>query len=263
MTQTSGQGDRVQRISYGEIAVSYRPRLNVGGEKFGQDFIPVIKSLFGKVQSLCEFASGPGLIGFSALANGLCEHLCLIDINPEAIQCCRQTVIENQLGESVSTYVSNVFRDIPQNEKWDLVICNPPFDRSAWLYGKDWRFVDSDWSMRRELYAEVHRYLSPGASVVLSETINTSSPKLWHRMIDASEGLEFVKCFRLRTARPDKGPTLYHTYGAMVESVAEFRRAYPNHFSEFSRRVPFFFWPFSVFYPYYFVWSRNKATAQR
>src|SRR3990167_6762042 len=92
-------------IKYGNIKVFYLPELHGGGMDFGQDYLPVVRKLFGKVDYVCEFASGPGFIGFSLLANDLCKKLCLVDINPLAIKCCKKTIEANNLGKVVTTYV--------------------------------------------------------------------------------------------------------------------------------------------------------------
>jgi 16S rRNA G1207 methylase RsmC len=60
------------------------------------------------------------------MANGFCKTLCLADINPEAVEACRRTVADNRLEARVSVYASNNLRDIPDGEKWDLVVSNPP-----------------------------------------------------------------------------------------------------------------------------------------
>ena len=85
---------------------------------------PFVKKLIGKVSRICEFGSGPGFIGFSLLSNGLCDSLCLIDINPEAVKLCKKTIQENKLESKVSIYLSDGLSNIPSSEKWDLVVSN-------------------------------------------------------------------------------------------------------------------------------------------
>ena len=73
------------KIRYGDISVNYKSYLDGGGRYYGKEFISVVKDTLGKVPRICEFGAGSGFIGFSLLAHGLCESLCLIDINPESI----------------------------------------------------------------------------------------------------------------------------------------------------------------------------------
>ena len=71
-------------------------------------------------------ARGPGFIGFALLGYGFCDTLCLADINPEAVDACRRTVIQNRLAERVAVYHSDNLDGIPASEQWDLVVGNPP-----------------------------------------------------------------------------------------------------------------------------------------
>ncbi|WP_371090244.1 methyltransferase [Bradyrhizobium sp. WSM2254] len=64
-------------------------------------------------------------MGFSMLGHGLCETLCLADINSAAVNCCKNTV-KLTLEDCVSVYESNNLRSIPESERWNLVVSNPP-----------------------------------------------------------------------------------------------------------------------------------------
>ena len=89
-------------VRYGDFDVHYKKHLDGGGTYFGQDFIPLLKSWgMPKQQRAFEWCAGPGFIGLSMMANGLCETLCLADINPEATEACRRTVASNSLQSRV------------------------------------------------------------------------------------------------------------------------------------------------------------------
>jgi hypothetical protein len=85
-------------VKYHDIETFYRPQLEGGGMGFGQTFVPIVRELFGKVGRVHEFCAGPGFIGFSLLANGLCDSLCLSDINPDAVAAATETVRRNGRG---------------------------------------------------------------------------------------------------------------------------------------------------------------------
>src|SRR5215467_1736635 len=116
-----------KQAAFKGIQVSYKDHLDGGGRGFGQDFIPLLQH-FGlpRQARAFEWCSGPGFIGFSMLAHGLCETLCLADINPESVQACRRTIADNALSDRVAVYCSDNLQDIPAAEKWDLVVSNPP-----------------------------------------------------------------------------------------------------------------------------------------
>src|SRR5437899_2846192 len=94
--------DRYLTKTYNGISVSYAPDLDGGGTGFGQDYIPVVRRLFGRVGRVFEFCAGPAFIGFSLLGHGLCRSLCLSDINQEAVDAAHDTVKRNGLENVVS-----------------------------------------------------------------------------------------------------------------------------------------------------------------
>lgn len=179
-------------ITYNAISVSYTPDLDGGGFGFGQDCIPVVRSLFGQVDRIFEFCAGPGFIGFSLLAQGLCRSLCLSDINPKAVAAARETVRRNGLERVVSVYQSDALDGIPSTEKWDLVVSNPPHFKDE--YRDNIRNCDPDWSVHRKFYAKVGRHLKPNGAVLMQENSEGSGIADFEEMI-LSGGLPPPKAF--------------------------------------------------------------------
>jgi SAM-dependent methyltransferase len=151
----------------GGIRVSFKTHLDGGGSSFGQDFIPFLRDRgMPRVPRAFEWCAGPGFIGFSLLGHGLCESLCVADVNPEAVAACRRTVALNGLGGQVSVYHSDNLAGIPPAEQWDLVVSNPPhFDETT----QDLRSSDSGWHIHRCFFDAVGRFLKPGGVIVLQE----------------------------------------------------------------------------------------------
>jgi methylase of polypeptide subunit release factors len=183
------------KIKYGKIVVNWMPELDGGGMDFGQDYIHIIKKLFKKVGRVCEFGSGPGFIGFSLLGNGLCDSLCLIDVNPKAIKACKNTIKENKLEGRVSAYTSDSLKNIPKNEKWDLVVSNPPHFKGS---KKDWiknkcKF-DPNWKIHKNFYKNISKFLKPNASVLFVECNKGSVVSDWVAMI-RNGGLKYIDNF--------------------------------------------------------------------
>jgi len=73
-------------VRYGKIRVRFLSYLEGGGRNFGQEFIRVVKEKFGKVEHVFEYCAGPGFIGFSLLARGLCKKLSLADVNTDEVE---------------------------------------------------------------------------------------------------------------------------------------------------------------------------------
>src|SRR3954468_5200722 len=114
------------KIKYNQIAVNYLPELDGGGMTFGPQYLGVIRQKLGRIGHAFEYCAGPGFIGFSLLANGLCDRLTLADVNPEAVEAGRDTIARNHLEDRVKVYLSDCLDQIPATEKWDLVVSNPP-----------------------------------------------------------------------------------------------------------------------------------------
>jgi len=176
--------------TYAGLAVAYKPHLDGGGSTFGQDFIPVLRGRgMPKVQRAFEWCAGPGFIGFSLLAHGLCETLCLADVNPEAVAACQKTVRDNALAGRVAVYHSDNLKDIPAAEQWDLVVSNPPHFVDSGI--GQLRYHDPDWSVHRAFFGAVAVHLKPDGVIVLQENNAGSTPDTFTAMI-AEAGLKVV-----------------------------------------------------------------------
>lgn len=178
-----------KQVTYGSVRVHFKEHLDGGGTSFGQNIISFLASRqMPRQQRVFEWCAGPGFIGFSLLAHGLAETLCLADVNPEAVEACQRTISENGLAERVSAYPSDNLKDIPDTEKWDLVVSNPPHfdDRFGDLRGQD-----DDWHLHRDFFTAVGRFLKAGGVIVLQENNRGSTAEMFRPMIEAS-GLKIV-----------------------------------------------------------------------
>jgi len=193
---------------YGDVRVYYKKHLDGGGSSFGQGYIPFLKSLaMPKQQRVFEWCCGPAFIGFSILANELCDTLCLADINEQAIEACRRTIHANELAGRVSLYLSDNLRGIPPSERWDLVVGNPPFynEPLPWCI----RSHDKDWRIHRQFFADVGHFLKPGGVIVLQEANDASTPETFRDMV-RDAGLSVVLTHNVRPGE------LSHYYMGMV-----------------------------------------------
>jgi methylase of polypeptide subunit release factors len=188
---------KYSRERYGNIKVLSTPHLEGGGRDFGQALVRFVEERIGPVESMLEWCSGPGFIGFAALGGNVCQKLGLADINEEAILVCRKTVRENQLSEKVRLFTSDCFDSIPPEEHWDVVVGNPPHRGGRYLeprLGPALLYIDEDWKAHRRFYRQVPAYLNPGGSVALIESRGWSKPDVFKQM--ASEnGLEWLGDF--------------------------------------------------------------------
>lgn len=180
--------DKELTVTYGDITVFYRGALDGGGTTFGQEYIPVVKNRFGHVSHIFEFCAGPGFIGFALLAAGLCDRLTLADINPEAVALCRKTVKHNGLEDRVTVYESDVLKAIPPEERWDLVVGNPPHfvAESEEQYQGYIRRFDPNLRIHQEFYEQIGAHLAPGGVLLLQENAEGMKPEVFKDMIEAN-----------------------------------------------------------------------------
>ena len=180
---------RLSSVRFGDIEVFYEPDLDGGGSFFGDDYVPFLRERLGPVESVYEWCAGPGFIGFAILAAGLCERLCLSDVNPRAIRCVEKTIRENGLGGIVDVFESDCFDQIPSSEKWDLVVGNPPHSGKPvelQNWGHPLIYMDEDWALHRRFFGSVRERLKPGGQVILQENYYCSNPATFEQMIEAS-----------------------------------------------------------------------------
>ena len=171
------------RVRYAGLRVHYKRHLDGGGNDQGQEYLPFLADRnapkFGRV---FEWCAGPGFIGFSLLAHGFCESLCVADVNEEAVTACRRTVRDNRLGDRVSVYHSDNLRSIPASEQWDLVVSNPPhFSADATT---DLRLHDPSWQLHRDFFDNVGKFLKPSGVIVLQENNLGSTAATFKDMIE-------------------------------------------------------------------------------
>ncbi len=183
------------KVKYNEISVSYLPELDGGGMTFGQQYLGVIREKVGHVGHVFEYCAGPGFIGFSLLANGLCDKLTLADVNPAAIKAVEATIRENHLEDRVKVYQSDCLDDIPVTEKWDLVVSNPPhWDGTEENYKEAIRLVDPGWIIHKRFYRDVKKFMNPNASIIFQESSHATKRDDFEPMIKEN-GLDLVEVF--------------------------------------------------------------------
>ncbi len=159
------------------LDIYYRENLDGAGRLFAPHFVNFVRERHpGGVGTIFEWCAGPGFIGFSLFAAGLCKHLTVTDINPRAIDCVRRSVKANDLSGRVSSYVSDTPASLPEDERFDIVVANPPFycnlNPAHPLYGQfkdDLRPNDPGWRAHEQFYATIGGHLNPGAVLYIME----------------------------------------------------------------------------------------------
>lgn len=153
-----------------QYRVQYDSWMDGGGTWFGQEYIDIIKSRYQRTFNRCyEWCSGPAYIGFGLLDHNICHSLCVSDCYPDAIVRVKETAAINRLS-NVTAYACDRVALLPDHERFDLVVANPPhflecpgddnYQRIA---------VDVDWAAHREFFTNIGQHLEPGAVILLQE----------------------------------------------------------------------------------------------
>lgn len=152
------------------FVVTYDSTEDGGGTWFGQEYVHELQRYNRQFRRCLEWCSGPGFIGFALLAHDICQDLTLMDRNTSSAASVADTVRQNQCGHRARFYNLDRVASLPSDEKFDLVVANPPhyllcpgndnYQRIA---------VDPDWQAHKEFYASIGGYLTPDAVILLQE----------------------------------------------------------------------------------------------
>lgn len=198
-------GTESKHYQTGRLSVYYTDELAGGGQLWGDEVVDFVKEAVGPVQAAHELCSGPGFIGFSLLSRGLCRQLSLSDVNPLAIDACLRTIDQNDLSDCTSTYVSDCLNSIPLDQRWSLVIANPPwmpFHERIPQWGQPIKYEDPDLLLHRRIFTDVIPHLENDGHIVLVESYMAAAPRDFEN-IGATAGLFLSRVYQTRF------PTIY------------------------------------------------------
>lgn len=164
---------------YNNYSILYRQHLDGDGRSMAEQFSRYIRDKFPDrvpFDTCFEWCAGPGFIGFALLADNICRRLVLADINPEAVALAKETAKLNGLDQCVTVYESDNLDAIPDTERFDLVVSNPPnfyclnpLHPSYNLLQADLRPNDPGWEIHKKFYAAIAGYLNPDAVLCIEE----------------------------------------------------------------------------------------------
>lgn len=158
-----------------DLEVHYAATLDGYGTTLALPFLEAVRAVAERRYRRCfEWCSGPGFLAITLWRAGLADELVLADKNPAVRPWVEKTRRANDLP--LTYYESDNFEAIPQTERFDLVIANPPNycrlnpEHPAYLgLRDDPRPNDPGWAIHDAFYARVADYLEPGADLFVSE----------------------------------------------------------------------------------------------
>jgi hypothetical protein len=177
--------------------VFYNVDQDGGGTMFGQDYIKILQTRYNRHFDRCyEWCSGPGFIGFSILAHGISSSLCLSDFYYPVIDFVEKTIKENDCEKIVDAYLLKDLKLLPENEKFDLVVSNPPhFEDCNTFYFQGKRITtDQNWLAHKNFFENIKQHLNKDGIILLQESCKGSTIETFQQyIIDA--GLKINNCF--------------------------------------------------------------------
>ena len=179
-------GDPLSTTLDSGIELLYPKHLEGGCFWLKDEFIKIINLLNKHPYNNCfEWCSGLGGIGFEILGKGLCNHVVFSDYYYMAIENCLDNAKRNNITSQVTGYISPTINDIPDFEKWDLVVGTPPHcfngdeyiehlnkvntAQSGSLSASNWArlTIDNNMEIHKEFFQNIRQRVTDNADVLL------------------------------------------------------------------------------------------------
>tara|TARA_R110000824_G_scaffold100781_1_gene239518 strand:- start:5034 stop:5762 length:729 start_codon:yes stop_codon:yes gene_type:complete len=151
--------------------IEEEPDLDGAGKLLAPVFFELLHDR--RVNTIYEWCCGPAWIGLWLLEHGICQELVVSDINRKAIDCVRRTISNHNY--SVRSYVSDNLKDIPESEKFDIIVANPPNyvniqeDHPLGHLRYDLRPSDIDWKIHKNFYENIGKHMNKKSRIYISE----------------------------------------------------------------------------------------------
>lgn len=154
-----------------------------GGNEYRTDFIDYIISTGKSYQHAYEWCCGHGVIGFEILTQGISQTIAFSDYYDLAVNSCLDNSNRLERSNDVSGYITGTLSVIPDTEKWDLIVGNPPNNPSDNIrtaegikagHSQDMIdlglriVIDPDWQAHRDFFSHIEKHLLPNADLFLS-----------------------------------------------------------------------------------------------
>lgn len=122
---------------------------------------------------VADLGTGSGFLGLIAAERG--ATVTAVDINPQAVACAEANVARNHLAERMTVRLSDVFDALAPDERFDLVVTNPPFYPRPAVGAADHAFAAGpEHAFMRRLAATLNERLRPGGELVMIHSSDTS-----------------------------------------------------------------------------------------
>lgn len=159
-----------------------------------------------------NWCSGIGTLCFEMLITNLCDHVTMADYYSEAINVATSNAEQLGLTSRITSYVSPVIKNLPNTEKWDLVLGYPPSSKD---YGDYMNFmrsvapdipngelmhyarscVDHKLQAHKEFFLNASNFLNSGADIFIIENVPVPELIQWSTFLE----IQYVDSYKLHT----------------------------------------------------------------
>jgi len=167
---------------------------------------------FDEGERILDLGTGCGILGILAAEKG--GRVVAVDVNPYAVECAKLNAKLNGLSGKVEVREGSLFDPIAADERFDLILFNPPYLPEEKNYGSSWleRAWDGGPSGRRwidRFLEDFPPYLREGGRVLLVQS-SLSNPQETTRKLEkrsfkaevvAEEKLDFEKLMVIRARK--------------------------------------------------------------
>jgi hypothetical protein len=171
--QEDAAQDRISASDYQSWikTVASTPDLNGGGDILAPIFRKILEGRH--FNTVFEWCAGPAWIGLWLLETGICDELVTGDVNERSVEMVEKTAKKHNY--KVRSYLSDNLESIPEWERFNLVVSNPPNYcniQKAHPLGflrDDLRPSDIGWKIHDNFYSSIRPYLLEDSLMYISE----------------------------------------------------------------------------------------------
>lgn len=117
-------------------------------------------------EKVLEIGTGSGALAILAARQG--GKVIATDISPVAVSCARENIKINHCQDKVTIYEGDLFEPISNNEKFSLIIFNPPFMEGKPKSLLDVGIYDENYRTLSRFFADFPNYLQEGGRVLIA-----------------------------------------------------------------------------------------------
>ena len=142
----------------------FSPKYFYGWQIFTENF-PAFKN-----KTILEIGTATGITALYLAKNGA-KHVTAVDINKKAIKNAADNAVANKIT-NIDIKYSDIFSNIPNNKRFDIIYWNMPFGCLSENYEKSITLLeksiyDPGYKLLKRYLDEAHQYLAPNGIVLI------------------------------------------------------------------------------------------------